>query len=149
MTGIRICDDGPQEVGIGNTGSLVFRSCDTLFSLLSVVEKLSHEKVLNLIGNSILLESAPMTSMLEISGAYHWVVRKIWGWLICGRSGRRALPARHIDSIEIFGHLGEHSRFQAAVGEAGISILISNQSKIRSKSCFSSANLESAFHNLP
>ena len=54
MTSVSICNDGPQEVGVGNAATARFGSRDSLFPLLAVVEKLGQEQLLDLVGNSIL-----------------------------------------------------------------------------------------------
>lgn len=46
MSGISICDDGAEVVDVGELGAVDFRfGRHTLFSLLAVVEELSHEEM--------------------------------------------------------------------------------------------------------
>lgn len=59
--------------------------------------------------------------------AYHWVISEIWRGFVRRRSGRRALPARYVDGIEVLCHLRHHGGIQTPVREAGISILYTVQ----------------------
>lgn len=57
MPSVRIRNDRPQEVCVGNTTSLRFGGGNPLFTLLTVVEKLSEKQLMNLVRNSILILS--------------------------------------------------------------------------------------------
>lgn len=51
---------------------------------------------------------------------YHGIISQVGTGLV-GAAGRRgALPARHIDGVEVLGHLGDHDGVQTAVGGAGL-----------------------------
>lgn len=54
------------------------------------------------------------------SGSYIGVVREIRTGLVRCRGGRRRLPPRYVDSVEVLGHLGDHGGLQAAIGVAGV-----------------------------
>jgi len=54
VTGIGISDDRAQVVDIGNTLALGPGRGDTLFTLFPVVEQLSKEKLVDLVGDSVL-----------------------------------------------------------------------------------------------
>ena len=57
MTGICICDYWSQEVGVGDAAAVCSGRCDAFFTLLAVVEKLGHEEMLDLVGDSVLWSS--------------------------------------------------------------------------------------------
>lgn len=53
VSSISICDDGPEVVDVGELGAVDFRfGRHTLFSLLAVVEELSHEEMADFIWDS-------------------------------------------------------------------------------------------------
>jgi len=52
-----------------------------------------------------------------------WIISKVGRGLICGGSRRGALPARNVNSVEIFRHLRKHRWFKASICEASIPIL--------------------------
>lgn len=54
VTGIGIGDDRAQVVDIGNLLTLIPGCGDTLFTLFPVVEQLSKEKLVDLVGHSVL-----------------------------------------------------------------------------------------------
>jgi hypothetical protein len=56
---------------------------------------------------------------------YHGVIRKIWTRLVAGRRSGRTLPARNVNCVEIFCHLCDHYRIQAAIGIACFFVLSS------------------------
>lgn len=55
MTSVSVRNDRSQEVRVCNTITIPFRRRDSLLTLFTVVEKLSQEKLLDFIGNSILI----------------------------------------------------------------------------------------------
>jgi hypothetical protein len=83
MTGIRIRNQGAQEIGIGELATLGFWCAKTLFALLTVVEKLREPEVLNLVRDSSLTRLACESTPLDVQPPYHRIIRKIWTWLIC------------------------------------------------------------------
>lgn len=58
MASVRIRDDGTQVVDIGQFPTLLLRSCNTLLALFAVMEQLSQEKLVNLVGNGVLKASS-------------------------------------------------------------------------------------------
>lgn len=120
MPSVGISDDGPQIVDVGNIATLRLGSRDTLLTLLSVVEQLGHEKVVDFVGDGVLALVSTAGEHDSAARAYHRVVGKIGGGLV-GRGGSgRALPAGHINGVQVLGHLGDHCRLKAAIGEAGV-----------------------------
>ena len=51
MTGISVCDDGTEIIDVLEVGTLGFWYRETLLTLFSVVEELSHEEVADLVGD--------------------------------------------------------------------------------------------------
>lgn len=84
MTGIRVRNERSQEVGIGDTPTLVLGGSDTLFTLLAVVEELSHEEMLYFVGYSVLVFISLQYRHHLRRVEYHGVVRKIRRRLIRG-----------------------------------------------------------------
>jgi len=52
MPSVRIRNNGPEEVGVGHTDAVGFGSSEAFFALLTVVEELGHEEVLNFVWDS-------------------------------------------------------------------------------------------------
>ena len=58
-----------------------------------------------------------------IERTYVGVICEIGPRLIGRRRGGRTLPAGDVDGVKVLGHLSDHDRVQAAVGEAGLAVL--------------------------
>jgi hypothetical protein len=101
VTGVCISNDGAQVVNVGNLLALILGGGDALLALFPVMEQLSHPEVVDLVGDSV-----------------HRVVCKVGGGFVGRRSGGRALPARNVNGIKVFGHLGDHGGFETAIGVA-------------------------------
>ena len=124
MTCVSIRNDRSEEISICNAATVGFGSGDSLFSLFAVVKELSQPQLMDLVWNSVLLKlSEGNRDRKGAAVSYHWVVSKIRRWLVRRRGGGRALPAGHVDGVQVFGHLREHRRLQTSVCEAGVSCL--------------------------
>ena len=99
VTSVGISNNGTEVVDEGNLGTLLGRHITSLLALLAIVEKLGHEEVLHLEGDSVVR-----------------VVGKIGTGLVGGRGGRRALPTGDVDGFEVLGHLGYLNRVKCTVG---------------------------------
>ncbi|KAI6749225.1 hypothetical protein HG531_008172 [Fusarium graminearum] len=49
MTSICVCDNGAEIINVEEVGALLLRDAETLLTLLSIVEKLGHEEMANLV----------------------------------------------------------------------------------------------------
>ena len=128
VTSVSVRNDGAQVVNVRNVGALLLGGGDTLLALFPVMEELGHEQVVDLVGDSVLHSS--VSNLQSIQRVYHpkiqthhRVVCKIGGGFIGRGGGRRALPARDIDGVQVLGHLGDHGGFETAIGEAGLLVL--------------------------
>jgi len=79
------------------------------------------------------------------------VISKIGAWLITRCRSGRGLPARHIDSLEVFRHLSNHDRVQTSVSVAGFLVLYFILALVSSRTCLSSCctHLELLFQDIP
>jgi hypothetical protein len=94
--------------------------------LLSVVEELRHEQLIDLVGHRILELSSTIRAGQPspiLQTTHHWVICQIWRGLICRRRGGRALPAGNIDRVKVFSHLRDHRWLEAAIGVTGSFVL--------------------------
>ena len=122
VTSIGICNDGSQEVGPCNPTPLLLWSGNALLTLFTIVKELRHEQVLHFVGYCVLVlcQNRPTDTSTTTD---HRVIGEIWGRLVRRGSSGRTLPARHVDCVEILGHLREHRWFQASICEARILVL--------------------------
>ena len=106
MAGVCVGYDGTEIVHICNATTMRFGGGDALLPLFTVMKELGEEQLLHFVGHSV-----------------HRIVCKIRRGFV-GRGGRGgALPARDVDRVKIFRHLGKHSGFKAAVCEGSLAIL--------------------------
>lgn len=90
VTGVGVGDDRTKVVDVGRLGAFLRRETRTLLTLLAVVEELSHEEMLDLVGDGV-----------------GGVVGEVGSRFVARRSGRRALPSRDVNGVEVLGHLGD------------------------------------------
>lgn len=90
VSGISISNDGAEVINEGGNLELLPGHVSSLLPLLSVVEHLSLEQLVHLVGHSV-----------------HGVISKIWSRLVGGGGSARALPSTDIDGGEVLGHLDD------------------------------------------
>lgn len=124
MSGISIRNDGAQVVHICHLATLLLGGGDAFLALFPVMEQLSQEQLVDLVGDGVLTRVLAVISQLPTSSeTYHGVVGKIGRGFIGGRGGGGALPSRDVDGVEVFGHLGEHCGLETAIGETRYFVL--------------------------
>ena len=56
--------------------------------------------------------------------ANHWIIGEIGTWFIRSGRGGRALPARHIDSLQVLCHLSDLNGIQGSIGVGRSLVLV-------------------------
>ena len=84
MTGVCICNNRSQEIGVCNVATVRLWCSDPFFPLLAVMEKLSQEELLNFVWNGILHFISTMNVLFD-SMSDHWIICQIRRGFVCGR----------------------------------------------------------------
>ena len=109
VASVCICYDRSKIIDWGDRGKFCIAHTRALFALLAVVEKLSSEKVLNLIWYRVIrviLEDVNYSRYRERRDSRRRLTSKVGARFMCARSRTGRLPARYVDCFEILCHLG-------------------------------------------
>mmetsp|Transcript_15679 Transcript_15679/g.37391 ORF Transcript_15679/g.37391 Transcript_15679/m.37391 type:complete len:207 (-) Transcript_15679:39-659(-) len=99
VAGVSVSDDGSEKVDtlVLRRSTLLLAHHHALFPLLSVVEGLGHEELVNFVRHRV-----------------HGIVSEIGARLVARGSGGRRLPSRNIDHLQVLSHLNNLNRVQRA-----------------------------------
>jgi hypothetical protein len=102
VASVGIGDNGAEVVDVGSGVLALGDGGATGVALLAVVVELSSEELSDLVGDSVggVVLGLAMLGKMRLTG-------KIRARLERRRGGRRALPARDVDGLEVLGHLGD------------------------------------------